>query len=144
MKTIKAAVLALCLSPGLALAGTAYIPTFSVWNGALSCYKISNVSNVDASITVNFYDENGEFYTGPFGHAKVITALNTPFTLQPHKTAAFCLEKSSQPASGYGVIESTGTDGNQPFIIASGVYQALHTDYRMVERSITINQGLPF
>ncbi len=54
-KLIKAIIGASFILPTVASAGTAIIPNFQVWEGAVSCYTISNISNVSANVNVRFY-----------------------------------------------------------------------------------------
>ncbi|MGF1733716.1 hypothetical protein [Photobacterium kasasachensis] len=142
-KLIKAIACASFILPSVASAGTAIIPTFKVWQGAVSCYQVSNISNVSASVTVKFYGKNGESYFGPLVPTSDITTLETPFELKAHQTVNFCLDKSSHNY-GYGVIESSSVGPGQSFLVAVGQYNSKHTEYTMVEHSIPINNGMPF
>ncbi|MCG7588167.1 hypothetical protein [Photobacterium sp. OFAV2-7] len=142
-KVLKAILCASFILPSLASAGTAVIPTFEVWQGATSCYRISNISNVSTNVTVRFYGKNGESYTGPMSSLSYIETLGSPFTLNPQQTAKFCLDPSSHNY-GYGVIESSASGAGQAYLVATGVYHSKHTDYTMTEHMIPVNNGMPF
>ena len=142
-KLVNAMILGTLIMPSVVSAGTAIIPSFVVWQGAVSCYQVSNVSNVSANVTMKFYGKNGESYTGPLTSSSDIATLESPFSLKPRQTVNVCLDISSHNY-GYGVIESSSAGPGQSFLVAVGQYNAKHTDNTMVERSIPINNGMPF
>lgn len=126
------------------VAGTAIIPSYHIWNGGgKSCFKISNISASNAEVNVQLFDRTGAQFNGTVASKDIIEQLGVPFTLEPKKTAFFCLTSGDTGAPGYGVIESQAVDpaGGQVFLVAHGYYtNSVHTQ----AFSIPINGGLPF
>ncbi|MFM5116514.1 hypothetical protein ACEUAG_21630 [Aeromonas hydrophila] len=137
---------ALLLAPSLSFAGTAIIPDFyTLEQVGQTCIKISNISGEPAQVSVKIYGKNGENFNGTFVPWNIIPSLNTPFVLEPRKTAHFCLRDAQKITPGYGVIDSQPLDGStgQVFVVASGYYGSASKDYSM-GFLIPINGGLPF
>ncbi|MFM5171044.1 hypothetical protein ACEUBH_07250 [Aeromonas veronii] len=127
-------------------AGTAIIPTYHVWDGGgKSCFKISNVSASSAVVSVKMFDRTGEAYSGKLASTYIISSLDTPFTLEPRRTAFFCMTSGGNDSPGYGVIEGLPSDSSQGQIslIASGYYGNNTPNYAQAF-SIMINGGMPF
>lgn len=134
----------LCLASSAAFAGTADIPNWQTSPYEYSCFRVSNTSNVDAEVTVKFYDQNGTLYSGPIIDKVFIAALNTPFVVPPQGTGRFCLNMTSSLNIGYGTIEAhaAAPSTGQVRMIAQGFYQVVASD--RMSYAIQINNGMPF
>lgn len=104
MKKYLLSALLLCTS-GSVMAGSAIIPYWQIDSDAYSCYRISNTSAVDATVNVKLFRADGTLHPGGLHGNQIINSLNTPFTLQPQKTAQFCVETTGPFHLGYGVID---------------------------------------
>lgn len=127
-------------------AGTAIIPTYHVWDGGgQSCFKISNVSASSAVVSVKMFDKTGESYSGKLISTYIISSLDTPFTLEPRRTATFCLNSGGNASPVYGVIEGQPSDASQGQVslVASGYYGNNKPNYTQAF-SIVVNGGMPF
>lgn len=140
----KSLLLSLAVMSSSAFAGTAYIPFWQADNygsGGYTCFRFSNVSNVDATVTLSLFSQTGAAYTYISHDAYLISALGTPFTLAAHESGRFCTGGTSTFNVGYGTIEAkpvNPADG-QPFLAAQAFYYSSPLSY-----SITINDGKPF
>ncbi len=129
-----------------AQAGTAIIPAYYIWDGGgQSCFKISNASASSAVVSVKMFDKTGEPYAGKLISTYIISSLDTPFTLEPRRTATFCMNSGGNASPGYGVIEGQPSDSSQGQIslVASGYYGNNTPNYAQAF-SIVINGGMPF
>lgn len=147
---MKKAFIAAGLLSGLfslgAQAGTAIIPAYYVWDGGgQSCYKMSNVSASSAVVNIKMFDRTGEPFSGKLASTYIISALDTPFTLDPRKTAMFCIITGGNADPGYGVIEGQPSDASQGQVslVANGYYANNTPNYAQAF-SIVINGGMPF
>ena len=82
---ITAVLAASALFAGTATAGTGYIPYFAAIQSGTWCAYVSNVSNVDVSVTVRAYSGLGSVFSGPTHNVDRTVAgeFNVPFNLKP-------------------------------------------------------------
>lgn len=127
-------------------AGTAIIPIYHIWDGGgKSCFNISNVSATSAVVNVQMFNRTGAPFNGTVASQYIINQIGVPFTLEPKKTAYFCLTSGGGTSPGYGVIESQALDPatGQVFVVAHGYYSSAVPNTSQAF-SIPINGGLPF
>ncbi|RVU41349.1 hypothetical protein EOE67_03890 [Rheinheimera riviphila] len=127
-------------------AGTAIIPNYHIWDGGgKSCFNISNVSTTSALVNVQLFNRTGAPFNGSVASKYIIDQIGIPFTLEPKKTAFFCLTSGGGTSPGYGVIESQALEpaAGQVFLVAHGYYSSAVPNTSQAF-SIPINGGLPF
>lgn len=126
-----------------AYAGTAYIPKFTHSSTGNWCVTISNISNINISVTVKAFVSTGAIYNGPSSTNGITSQFNTPFNLEPNQTTLLCTTNISGGAQhGYAVVSGSPADaaetGNS-FLVASAHWAA--GSHLM---NIPVNAGLPF
>lgn len=126
-------------------AGTAFIPKFLTTNSGTWCVSISNIGNIDASVTVNAYKSEGTLYTGASVNNDIPSQFNSPFTLKPNETTLLCVQNvSGSSEHGYAVIKGIAASGNtndHSRLLASAYFSPSNKAY---SRNIPVNGGLPF
>lgn len=142
MKKIKILLLSLfVLLTSKAYANSVFISNWQTGFNTFSCFRISNISDVQGEVNVTFYTSNGTVHPGPLHDPYLISALGTPFVVPPKHTARFCLT-STTTKIGYGRIDTSAVnigDGKINFIAHGNFITPNSNGY-----AIQINNGLPF
>ena len=155
MRKIIAASLFLSFLMGTVLfAGSvkAYISHF-VTSSSEYCYLyLSNITDEDVTVEVTLYEDDGSVLydsgSGIFSGNNFSDYTESPpsgasvrFTIEPNESGQLSIHVTSGVIHGYGKIEYTG---EHPGLIGSMVIIHTNLSTWRSERTIAINNGLPF